>query len=175
MKQSHYQNPDHTVTEAMKTESEPFILRSGVDIIGIARIARLIDEFGQSFKDRVFTSAEQAYCDERPDPPQHYAARWAAKEAFHKSIATDGPSVPFDAVGVTHTVGGPTLNLAGPAEKALAHTLQQESTSPEQANISVSLAHDQPADVAIAHVIIGSSSVAETEGGRVPPVHERER
>lgn len=166
-------NPELAVTAAA-TESNAFCLRSGVDIVGIGRIARLIDEFGRSFKDRIYTATEQAYCDERPDPPQHYAARWAAKEAFHKSVATDGPSVPFDAVGVTNTDDGPTLTLAGPAEQALDHTLHQENTTPERARISVSLAHDRPADVAIAHVVIGSRGAGH-EKAPEPPVHEGER
>lgn len=174
MKGSSHQNSEDLASEAMKAGSASFVLRSGVDIVGIARIARLIDEFGQSFKDRVFTPTEQAYCDDQPDPPQHYAARWAVKEAFHKSIATDGPGVPFDAVGVTHTGDGPTLDLAGSAEKALTHALRQENATPERATISVSLAHDQPAAVAIAHVIIGSST-AGTEGACEHTVREGEQ
>lgn len=142
--------------------SDSLVLRSGVDVVGIARIASLLDEFDQSFKDRVFTPAERAYCDRRPDPSQHYAARWAAKEAFRKAVATEGPSVPFDAVGVARTADGPALALAAPAEEALAHTLRRESVSPERAATSVSLAHDQPAGVAVAHVVIaGQDSVGE--------------
>lgn len=166
---------NQTVTEATEPASHALILRSGVDIVGIARIARLLDEFDQSFKDRVFTPAEQAYCDGRPDPAQHYAARWAAKEAFRKAVATAGPSVPFNAVGVTRTPDGPTLELAAPAEKALAHTLSGENASPEQAATSVSLAHDQPAGVAIAHVIIAGGDSDVEAGAPEPPVHETKR
>jgi len=39
-----------------------------------------------SFRDRVFTEAERAYCDARPNPPQHYAARFAGKEAVGKAL-----------------------------------------------------------------------------------------
>lgn len=130
------------------------VLHSGVDVVGIDRIDRLLGEFGRSFKDRVFTGAERAYCDDRPDPAQHYAARWAAKEAFRKTVAADGPSVPFDAVGVERTADGPSLALAPPAEKALEYTLGLANADPERAAASVSLAHDQPAGIAIAHVVV---------------------
>lgn len=163
------------LTKATGTAANSPILRSGVDIVGIARIARLLDEFDQSLKDRVFMPAEQSYCDSRPDPAQHYAARWAVKEAFRKAVATDGPSVPFDAVGVIRTADSPTLELAAPAEKALVHTLQRENASPEQAATSVSLAHDQPAGVAIAHVIIASGDSEVEADAAEPPIHEAER
>lgn len=144
--------------------SDSLVLRSGVDVVDIARIARLLDEFDRAFEDRVFTPTEQAYCDRRPDPAQHYAARWAAKEAFRKAVATEGPSVPFDAVSVARTADGPTLALAAPAEEALAHTLRREGVSAERAATSVSLAHDQPAGVAVAHVVIAGQDAAGEEG-----------
>lgn len=147
-------NRNQVVPVGIDIGSQEPVVRSGVDIVGIARLDRLLDEFGQSFRDRVFTPSEQDYCDERPHPAQHYAARWAAKEAFRKAVVTNGPSVPFKAVGTERTVDGPVLDLAGPAEQALAETLQRENVTPEQTATSVSLAHDQPAGVAIAHVII---------------------
>lgn len=164
---------DRAVTEATETASGSPLLRSGVDVVDIDRIARLLDEFGRSFRDRVFTPAEQTYCDGRPDPAQHYAARWAAKEAFRKAVATAGPSIPFDAVGVARTADGPTLELAAPAEEALAYTLGRESTSPAGTATSVSLAHDQPAGVAIAHVVIAGGP--EGADAPEPPAHEVER
>jgi holo-[acyl-carrier protein] synthase len=38
------------------------------------------------FRARCFTAAEQAYCDSRPNPAQHYAARFAGKEAVGKAL-----------------------------------------------------------------------------------------
>ena len=41
------------------------------------------------FAERVFTRAERAYCDSRgAAAPQHYAARFAAKEAALKALGT---------------------------------------------------------------------------------------
>jgi holo-[acyl-carrier protein] synthase len=57
----------------------------GVDLIEIARIRRALDRH-PSFRERCFTDAERAYCDSRPNPAQHYAARFAGKEAVGKAI-----------------------------------------------------------------------------------------
>jgi holo-[acyl-carrier protein] synthase len=57
----------------------------GVDLIEIERVRRAIDRY-PSFTSRCFTDAERAYCDSRPNPPQHYAARFAAKEAVGKAL-----------------------------------------------------------------------------------------
>lgn len=151
------------------------VLRSGVDVVGIERIASALDEFGQSFKDRIFTPTEQAYCDRRPDPAQHYAVRWAAKEAFQKAIASSGPSIPFAAVGITRTDDGPVLSLQSAAQQALADTLTQENASPQHATTSVSLAHDQPAGIAIAHVVIGAEHPASTPNSPGSNTYEGKR
>jgi len=57
----------------------------GVDLIEIERIRRALERH-PSFRERCFTEAERAYCDSRPNPAQHYAARFAGKEAVGKSI-----------------------------------------------------------------------------------------
>lgn len=59
-------------------------MRIGVDLIEIARIQRALDREG--FRERCFTEAERAYCDSRPHPAQHYAARFAGKEAIGKAL-----------------------------------------------------------------------------------------
>ena len=40
------------------------------------------------FRERCFTEAERAYCESRPNPPQHYAARFAGKEAVGKALGS---------------------------------------------------------------------------------------
>ncbi len=57
----------------------------GTDLIEIQRIRRALDRY-PSFRERCFTEAERAYCDSRPNPAQHYAARFAGKEAIGKAI-----------------------------------------------------------------------------------------
>ena len=60
-------------------------MRVGVDMIEIERVARALGRY-ERFRERVFTEAERAYCDSRPNPPQHYAARFAGKEAVGKAL-----------------------------------------------------------------------------------------
>jgi holo-[acyl-carrier protein] synthase len=57
----------------------------GVDLIEIPRIRRALERY-PSFRERCFTDAERAYCESRPNPAQHYAARFAGKEAVGKAI-----------------------------------------------------------------------------------------
>ena len=63
-------------------------LKVGVDLIEIERIRRALERHGESFKERCFTEAERAYCDSKPNPPQHYAGRFAAKEAVGKALGS---------------------------------------------------------------------------------------
>jgi holo-[acyl-carrier protein] synthase len=57
----------------------------GVDLIEIERVKRALERY-PSFRERCFTESERAYCDSRPNPAQHYAARFAGKEAVGKAI-----------------------------------------------------------------------------------------
>ncbi len=60
-------------------------MRVGLDVIEIARIRQALERH-PGFSARCFTEAERAYCDSRADPPQHYAARFAGKEAVGKAL-----------------------------------------------------------------------------------------
>jgi holo-[acyl-carrier protein] synthase len=60
-------------------------MRVGVDLIEIERIRRALERY-PGFRERCFTEAERAYCDSRPNPAQHYAARFAGKEAVGKAL-----------------------------------------------------------------------------------------
>jgi holo-[acyl-carrier protein] synthase len=64
------------------------MLRVGVDLVQISRIAGSIDTFGARFVDRVFTPSEAAYA----TTPERLAARFAAKEAVKKALELDGVS-----------------------------------------------------------------------------------
>jgi holo-[acyl-carrier protein] synthase len=59
----------------------------GVDVIEIDRVARALARY-PGFRERCFTEAERAYCDSRPNPAQHYAARFAGKEAVGKALGS---------------------------------------------------------------------------------------
>ena len=63
-------------------------MKVGVDLIEIERIRRALERHGDGFKQRCFTESERAYCDSKPNPPQHYAGRFAAKEAVGKALGS---------------------------------------------------------------------------------------
>lgn len=57
----------------------------GTDIVEIARIERAIRR-SRRFMERIFTDAEIEYCQSRGRPYQHFAGRFAAKEAVIKAL-----------------------------------------------------------------------------------------
>ena len=64
------------------------ILGIGTDIVECLRIAHMIERHGEMFLGRVFTQQEIEYCSARKQATQHYAGRWAAKEAVLKALGT---------------------------------------------------------------------------------------
>lgn len=72
------------------------------------------------FRERVFTAAEREYCDSRGVvSAQHYAARFAAKEATFKALQTGwrGGISWQDVEIASHDSGAPYLILHGPVQE----------------------------------------------------------
>jgi holo-[acyl-carrier protein] synthase len=93
------------------------IVSIGVDIIEIRRVREVLARTPR-FRERVFTEGERAYCDSRgANAAQHYAARFAAKEAAFKALRTGWR----DGLGWHHAevasdeLGAPLLLLSGHA------------------------------------------------------------
>jgi len=59
------------------------MLTTGVDLVEIARVKRMLTRYGDRFLERVFTPTEILYCQARP---AELAARFAAKEAVSKAL-----------------------------------------------------------------------------------------
>ena len=65
-------------------------IKCGTDIIEIDRIRQSIDQQGEKFINRIFTKNEIDYCESKGlQKYQHYAARFAAKEAAYKAISDE--------------------------------------------------------------------------------------
>ncbi len=63
-------------------------IKCGIDIIEISRIKEAIENIGEKFINKVFTEKEIEYCESKKNQKfQHYAARFAAKEAIFKAIS----------------------------------------------------------------------------------------
>lgn len=116
------------------------MLRLGVDIVDIARLQDRMTNWPR-LVDRLFTQAEQDYCNSRSHPEQHFAARVAAKEAAFKALGEGWPALHWTDVEVTRDGGKPALALYGRAADRAG-----------DCQTAVSLAHD--AGVAIASVIL---------------------
>lgn len=90
----------------------------GVDIIEIERVKNSIEDLGDKFLNKVFTKNEIEYCESKKKQKyQHYAARFAAKEAVFKAISKnleDKYSVSWKDFEVANDKQGrPNINLIG--------------------------------------------------------------
>lgn len=66
-------------------------LSCGCDLIEIGRISRALTRYGKRFLSRLFTPEEQRYCEAyKAHPSQHYAGRFAGKEAVIKALGSIG-------------------------------------------------------------------------------------
>jgi len=64
------------------------IVGIGTEIVECLRIGRLIQKHGEQFLMRVYTEREIRSCQARKRPLEHFAGRWAAKEAVLKCLGT---------------------------------------------------------------------------------------
>ncbi len=95
------------------------IVSIGIDIIEVGRIREVLGRTPR-FAERVFTPAERSYCDSRGAvAAQHYAARFAAKEAALKALQTgwSGGISWQDVEIASRDSGAPYLILHGPVQE----------------------------------------------------------
>lgn len=92
------------------------IIGIGIDATDIPRIEKAIARYGDRFLQRVFTEAEIAYCSAKYRPAQHYAGRFAAKEAAMKALGTGhSQGVLWRGIEVIRGGGPPRLKFHGGA------------------------------------------------------------
>ncbi|MFT4571795.1 MAG: holo-[acyl-carrier protein] synthase [Hyphomicrobiaceae bacterium] len=124
----------------------------GVDLCDISRMRALLarEKTGARLARRVFTPAERAQAQTRPDPVASLAARFAAKEATLKALARDKPwGMPWLAIEIVAEVGSkvPRVKLLGKAA--------QWAEEVGIAHVHLSMSHERDYAIAMA--------VAETE------------
>ncbi len=100
----------------------PVIVGTGIDIVDISRFDRFVEERNTLLLQRIFTPHEQEYCEARKKSAQHYALRFAAKEAFLKALGTGlRQGLTWrDMEVVNDGYGKPELRLSGEAERLFA-------------------------------------------------------
>lgn len=98
--------------------SVPFQL--GIDICSVRRMAKAIERGGVRFLDRVFTKAEQTYCSGKRNQYEHFAARFAAKEALIKAKKGGKGRYAFRYIEIVrNSKGAPSLRMDDRARKKL--------------------------------------------------------
>jgi holo-[acyl-carrier protein] synthase len=95
------------------------ILGIGLDLCEVDRIQRLLEKDRERFVRRVFLSGERAYCEARRRPAMHYAARFAAKEAFMKAVGSGWRLGWWQVEVVRAASGRPELSVSGGAAQIL--------------------------------------------------------
>jgi len=96
------------------------ILGVGIDLCEVDRIRELLEKDKERFVRRVYREREIAYCDARRRPEMHYAARFAAKEAFLKAVG-GGWKLGWTQLEVARAASGkPALRLSGKAAQVAA-------------------------------------------------------
>ena len=106
----------------------------GLDLIEVERVAEKISK-ENGFRELVFSSSEIAYCESKTNKYEHYAARFAAKEAFLKALGTGWKNgTAFNEIEIIHDdMGRPELRLLAETAKTL--------SAISRSNILVTLTH----------------------------------
>ncbi len=87
----------------------------GTDIVECLRIAQMIERHGELFITRVYTPHEIQYCQARKQATQHFAGRWAAKEAILKAVGTGwSKGIAWNDMEIRNEITGrPTVLIRG--------------------------------------------------------------
>jgi holo-[acyl-carrier protein] synthase len=112
------------------------IYGTGIDIVEIARFERFLQDGNDALFRRLFTPGERAYCAAKKKSAQHYALRFAAKEAYVKALGLglrDGMSWQEVEV-VNNELGKPEVSLHGRAAEIFSELKLN--------NVHVALSHD---------------------------------
>jgi|TARA_B110000438_G_C15597652_1_gene556582 holo-[acyl-carrier protein] synthase len=113
----------------------------GTDIVDVKRI-KLVLERNNTFKNRIFSKSEISFCEKKNKNNNHYcyAKRFAAKEAFAKSIGLGiAKGLSFNEINVTNNkLGRPNLTIKGESLKTVHRILKKKKF-----NIFLSLSDDK--------------------------------
>jgi holo-[acyl-carrier protein] synthase len=99
------------------------VLGIGIDIIEIKRIKKSVDRFGDRFLKKIYTAIELEYCLKKKNKYQHFAARFAAKEAIYKALSNDTKEVySWQDVEIYNEINGlPKVKFYGTLKDYLNH------------------------------------------------------
>lgn len=120
---------------------------TGIDIVKISRISSMVEKYGETFTEKVFTPTERTYCEAKANPGLHFAGRWAVKEAFYKALPLKCQAVSFwkSIEVISSKEGKPEVKIL---TKELNAALEEESIS----SVFVSISHEK--EFAIASITL---------------------
>ena len=117
------------------------MITTGIDIVSVKRIRKILLEKKTLFFKRVFTASEIEYCEQKIDKAPYYAARFAAKEAFIKAFPIKEMVFAYSDIEVRKKGDLPFIFINSDDMQCM-----------EKYQISLSISHEK--DYAIANVII---------------------
>lgn len=122
------------------------IIGTGIDIVEVYRMRDAIKKWGDGFLSKIFTAREIQYSNSRRFSPQHFAARFAAKEAVVKAFGepTRFPIKWTDIEVLNDEEGKPVLEFHDTALKA--------KRKKRVGSVVLSLSHSK--NYAVANVIL---------------------
>ncbi|MEM6911807.1 MAG: holo-ACP synthase [Verrucomicrobiota bacterium] len=124
------------------------IAGSGIDLVEVERIEKLLERSGKRFRNRIFTEGEQHYCEAIPRPAIRYAARFAAKEAISKAFGTGiGEELGWRDMEIEHDARGkPLVRFSGEGLKLVEKRRVQR--------VEISLTHTEVYAAAVAILVV---------------------
>lgn len=122
------------------------IVGTGIDLVEIDRVQKIIVKWGERFLNKVFTLDEIRYCyTKKENHFQSFAGIFAAKEAFAKALGTGMRKIIWQEIEIrSDNMGKPSLYLSGLAQSIIAEI--------GITNINVSISHSRK--LAVAQVIM---------------------
>ena len=123
-------------------------IRQGIDIVSVSRLEEAVQRSGERFLNRIFTREERDYCESKRFKYEHYAARFAAKEAMMKAMEIRRQNrLRFREIEIRRR---PT----GKPEIAMSRESRRRFGLPESVKIELSMAHERTYAVSFVVMIL---------------------
>ena len=120
------------------------IIGIGVDLVDVGRMERIIFRWQDNFLRRIFTDSEIKYCNNKKDPAQRFASRFAAKAAVIKALFVKGDAPNYKEIEIGQEQSRPAVRFSGSAKS----TAENQKVK----NVHLMVAHD--GNYSVANVIL---------------------
>lgn len=121
------------------------IIGIGIDLVDVRRMEGIIFRWHEKFLKRIFTEKEIRYCNNKKNPAQRFATRYAAKEAFIKALYPKGEKgLDYLDIEVDEKDRRPMINMTG--------NIKEAADKKGVKNIFVMLSHD--GNYGVANVVL---------------------